>query len=110
MGGWSFIGSLCKAKLAGIGIVSLLASQARGFFLALLRKARVGSSLAAQARLFFLALLRKARYWWETFVETKVLPPSPLSKKLWVLLAVWCVVCPARTVNSNSGGKIRSFD
>ena len=65
MGGWSFIGELCKAKLAGIVIVSLLASQARGFFL---------------------ALLRKARYWWETFVETKVLPPSPLSKELWVLV------------------------
>ena len=108
MGGWSFIGSLCKAKLADIG--SSLALQARGFFLALLRKARVESSLASQACFGILALLRKARYWWETFVETKVLPPSPLSKKLWVLLAVWCVVCPARTVNSNSGGKIRSFD
>ena len=32
-----------------------------------------------------LALLCKARFWWETFVETKVLPPSPLSKELWVL-------------------------
>ena len=34
---------------------------------------------------FFMPRFCKARYWWETFVETKVLPPSPLSKELWVL-------------------------
>lgn len=34
------------------------------------------------AKLALSALLCKARHWWETFVETKVIPPSPLSKEL----------------------------
>ncbi|MBO5990781.1 MAG: hypothetical protein J6R00_03955, partial [Lentisphaeria bacterium] len=35
---------------------------------------------------FSVSLAVQARFWWETFVETKVLPPSPLSKELWVLI------------------------
>jgi len=31
---------------------------------------------------FSVSLAVQARFWWETFVETKVLPPSPLSKEL----------------------------
>jgi hypothetical protein len=34
---------------------------------------------------FSVSLALQARFWWETFVGTKVLPPSPLSKELWVL-------------------------
>ena len=41
--------------------------------------------LALRAR-FFMPRFCKARYWWETFVVTKVLPPSPLSKELWILV------------------------
>ena len=49
------------------------------------QRAAGGGFAGAKLRLFFILALRyKARFWWETFVVTKVLPPSPLSKKLWV--------------------------
>ena len=54
----------------------LLANRSGGLFLFYF-----SFMLALRAR-FFMPRFFKARYWWETFVETKVLPPSPLSKEL----------------------------
>ena len=66
------------ACCSGCFFIFLLALRARFFAVAVFL-------LALRAR-FFMPRFFKARYWWETFVETKVLPPSPLSKELWVLV------------------------